>query len=312
MTKEELGIVRLISYSEVFNFPVKRSEFSSYYMGDNLTTEEKLQASLDNLVSNNYLYYYPSCDCYFWKGKEDLVNARTEREAHSQKLIKKAKKFARAVSLLPWVRFISITGSLSANNSVRNDDIDLMVVTKRKRLWISRALVFSLLKIFGLKSDGKSGKKSGGFCINVWNDTSHLNIEKENQDVIVARDLLQTIVLSDKDSIYYKILELNQWVYDFFPMSKKEENINLPLLKSHKDNHISLLFKPFAFVLDNLDFLLFKMQVWLIEKKFPKNPYIRKYQYLLWQHPSNAKGKILERFSEGLKRNISIFNALHS
>ena len=41
---------------------------------------------------------------------------------------------------------IAITGSVANYDAEENDDIDLLIVTEKNRLWITRGFVFLILK----------------------------------------------------------------------------------------------------------------------------------------------------------------------
>jgi len=39
---------------------------------------------------------------------------------------------------IPWVKMVAITGSLAAYNPEKDSDIDMMIITKQNRVWITR------------------------------------------------------------------------------------------------------------------------------------------------------------------------------
>src|SRR5690606_19523658 len=65
------------------------------------------------------------------------VNA-AQRHEFSLKHIKAARGVAEYLARVPWVQFIGVTGSVAACNALKKDDIDLIIICKKNRAWISR------------------------------------------------------------------------------------------------------------------------------------------------------------------------------
>lgn len=74
----------------------------------------------------------------------------------------KAQRWARIIGLLPFVRRIYLTGSVASGRATTQSDIDLLIVAGVNRLWITRALVVGVLKLFN--QYGGTGK----FCPHYW------------------------------------------------------------------------------------------------------------------------------------------------
>jgi len=70
------------------------------------------------------------------------------QELYNQRL-KKAKKMARLLSNIPFVRQIYLTGSMANKNIKYESDIDFFVQTKKGRIWTVRALIVFLLSMIG-------------------------------------------------------------------------------------------------------------------------------------------------------------------
>lgn len=142
---------------------------------------------------------------YCFKGRDRIINTRKVRLQHSEYLWKKARFIARLIQCTPFVRAIAVTGSLAMNNVKANgDDIDFLVFTEEKRLWI----VFAVLGTLGRLTKGRI------LCPNYYLSIGHYLLERK--DFFTAREITQAKPLTG--SSYYKdFLKLNGWVTNYFP-----------------------------------------------------------------------------------------------
>lgn len=155
---------------------------------------------------------------YFIKGREGLIYKRTLRKRISDKKIKIARKASRVISFVPTIEMVCLSGSLAMNNATEEGDIDLLIVTKKGRLWSSRIMVYFILKFFGFslrKPEIKS--KNNKLCLNLWLDESDLVWSKQERNFYTAHEILQTIPLFDRGINYEKFLSANKWAFDYWP-----------------------------------------------------------------------------------------------
>ena len=129
----------------------------------------------------------------------------------------RAKLAARLLKLVPWIEVVGVSGGLARNNVDKADDIDLFIITKPGRLWLSRLMGILLMELTGWRrlpdqNDTNSAQK---ICINVWIDGSYLALNKPS--VYLAHEVLQSEVIWQRRQAYYKFLAANQWVFDWLP-----------------------------------------------------------------------------------------------
>ncbi|MEZ5195381.1 MAG: hypothetical protein R2764_02960 [Bacteroidales bacterium] len=84
----------------------------------------------------------------------------------------KAKRFSTFISNFPYVRGISLSGSLSKGYIGDDPDIDYFIITKENRLWLSCTMLIAFKKIFLFNS-------CKYFCVNYFIDTNNLEIEEK-------------------------------------------------------------------------------------------------------------------------------------
>ncbi len=311
MTREELGIISLLSYVELFDYPLKESEIFSYYFGDpsagNLD-RKIIKESLDYLVGQGILSRDSSAGFYFFPDKSYTVETRLEREESSRKILLKVRKISRLLAFLPWVRFIGVTGALSSLNSPPDDDADLIIITAHNRLWLARLIAFLALKILRLKKGQKRIRGRNAICVNVWMDEQYLDVNPQDRDLVVAYDIIRIKPLIDKDGLLEKFINTNSWIRNFFPLFQENDSakrsrgepLSFTFFSRRRD-----IFYPLKVIFDLLEIIAYKIQLRLIKKNFPDNLNIKESPFHLWQHPSDNRGKTLVRYGENLNRRLS-------
>src|SRR3989338_8608730 len=164
----EQAILKTLSYSDLFNYPLKFNDLYKFLISETPVSSLELNINLKLLVDTFRVETKEGF--YFLFGRGSLVEPRQKLEEISQKKINHSRWLLKIISFLPWVRLVGITGSLSYYMSPYKDDIDLMVITSRDRMWLTRFLVFIFLKILGRKRDDKRPSSGGAFCVNLWCD----------------------------------------------------------------------------------------------------------------------------------------------
>ena len=133
---------------------------------------------------------------------------RRTREKYSQELFNQASKTASFLQRIPTIEGIFLTGSAATKNATKNADADLMITTAPNTLWLTRIMVYALLKLL------KQFKNP--ICPNIFLDTNHLEIKEKN--LFTAHEVLQVKCLYDKANISKKWLTANQWAKEYLPI----------------------------------------------------------------------------------------------
>lgn len=143
----------------------------------------------------------------------------------------RAVRYARLLSLVPFVRFVGLNGSLARGCSGKKSDVDLLVVAQPGRLYTVRffATVVLALTPWRRRPDNVAGK----ICLNCFLSEDHLNIrpERKTNEKKVALSNLALIPLFDLGGIYEKFQSENTWMRDY-SIEKKRESPVIPL--NHK------------------------------------------------------------------------------
>lgn len=248
----ENAILATIGYRSIFNYPMSFYQLNNFLISKRRVNPVVLQDALNYLVKMRKIGV-KSGRYYLYKTKHVLWKKRYN---NSVKLFKKATQIVDILSKIPWIKLIGVTGAVAAFNSVKDDDIDFFIVTKRRRLWITRGFVFVILKILGqLRSDENPNRK---ICPNIFVDESNLAWNRSARNVYVAHEIVMLHPVFDRDQTYFKFMQKNDWVFKYFgnlqPLDFK--------LRKEKGN------KNLAMYL--LEELAYKMQVTYMKDKKTK------------------------------------------
>lgn len=130
----------------------------------------------------------------------------------------RAEKVAWFLQVVPFVRFVGLTGSLAYDTAKKDSDIDLFIITKYKRIWTCRFFAVALLTVFGLYRTGNLPKqRAGKFCLNRYVTDEYLLVNPQNR--YHAQDYTQMLPLFDHGLVYKNFLKKNQWMekYGYYP-----------------------------------------------------------------------------------------------
>jgi len=149
-----------------------------------------------------------------------------------QRRLENLKVLGYLLQIAPFVRAVILTGSMTIGGTKESSDIDLLIVTKEKRLYLARFFVTLLATFTGLRRTPKTKNPAGKFCLNYYLAADNLDIRPHTARC--ARFHRHIIRVWDKDGICERIYRQNQWLRSFEPKIVDENQIailknNFPL-----------------------------------------------------------------------------------
>ncbi len=174
------------------------------------------------------------------------------RKQESEVLIQNARSYLSYLEMIPTIRLIGISGSMSMANGNSYDDIDLFIITSANTIWVTRFMVLLYKKVLTWVYPF-IGKK---LCYNLFFSENSLKLSENKHNVYVGHELLQLKVIYNKSGIYHTLLAENNWVYDLFPNAKFSFQTETYQKKEQK-KHSSIIF---------LNILLGKVQKWWLRR----------------------------------------------
>lgn len=226
-TSLEEEILNTVGYFDFFNYQPTINDL--YIFLKKKASRYQLTRVVNLLVKKNTLGEYGKKTLKYTQGRYGIKqNQKTKakyqklllRQAESKKKLEKIQLFINVLSKFKEIKLIGLSGSMAMNNADKNDDIDLFIINKNRRLWTGRLLALILAQILGLRRRRKTKDFTDKICLNLFFDEGNLTISKFKRNEYVAHEVLQMRPLVNKDRVYEKFLEANKWVYTIYPNSK--------------------------------------------------------------------------------------------
>ena len=211
MTQLQKAILQTLAYADVFGYPLTPQEIRRWLI------KLKTQNSKLKITIQNSKFIQEKKGFYFLGGKEKLVGLRKKRERWSQEKWLLAKKVARWLRLIPWVKMVAVTGNLAMNNSNQDDDIDFLIVPVKDRLWLTRFLTVFLVELVANRRRPGDREIKDKICLNMFLDENHLKIPLQEQNLFTAHEVCQIKLLWERSNTYQKFLKANLWSQKFLP-----------------------------------------------------------------------------------------------
>lgn len=204
------AILNVVAFFDIFNYPMTAFEIW-FYLGIKCSYADVLEwLKHIKLSKKNGFYYLPN--------RESAIEARQDKYNYTDKKFKKAKLLCRIFKFIPWIKMIAIANIIGANNLREGSDIDLFIITKKNRIWISRFFCVSLTKLLNLRP--KPGQEKDTICLSFYKSEEDLNISNlmiDNLDIYFIYWLAGLQPIYDIDNSYENFISANSWIFNCLP-----------------------------------------------------------------------------------------------
>lgn len=197
------AILKTLIYADIFDYPLTEAEIRKYLISPKRINQLHIQE--DRLIKKKEKYFY-------LESRQQIVGIRKERKLFSKKKLKIARKVASWLKVIPWIRMVAVSGALAMENSPKDDDIDFLIISAEKRLWLTRLLAVLLTELFGQRRRPNSLNFKDKICLNMFLDEAHLGLPKSERNLFSSHEICQLKLLWDKGQTYQKFIGQNQWV----------------------------------------------------------------------------------------------------
>lgn len=217
---------KVYDVSEYLKFPFTVEDVANYFLPKSNLTPQQLESMLTNGEFDDLGFKVR--DGYLITSDDQTQLARSEMEQTSADKLNSAGSFANLLArVIPFIRTVAVTGSVAYGSATKWDDIDLFIVTKRNRLWISALLTLVLVrlnKLLILRPPHLSL-----FCLSYVHDEQGFlrESQRNRSNPLFARELLKAKPVAGTGE-YRKMLQENEWVAEFYsrPYLKKLRSLN--------------------------------------------------------------------------------------
>ena len=250
-------------YHDIFDYPLTEEEVKFWAPGKRLK---------DSIVKVGRIEKKKAF--FFLKGREMAIKEREKKEKLSAIKIEKAKKGTNVISLIPTVRMIGLTGALAMNNAQAASDVDLLIITRKGTLWVTRLATVAILGLFGIPRNSGGKVERDKLCLNMWLDESDLVWNREDRNFYTAHEIAQIVPLVNKENTYERFIYLNRWIKDFWPniveIRNPKSDCKAGYSYRNKFKKIKYLKAVSDFVLGASNFLAFKIQYLYMKPKITR------------------------------------------
>lgn len=292
MDSSEKLIIKTLLYSDIFDFPLSEKEIWKYLISEKNVSEKHFTNKIKKINSvvfrkNGYL---------FTTDRENIVKKRLRRMEGSKIKLEYARRIIRKLFLVPTVMFVGISGNLSMLNSEKNDDIDIFVIVKKNKIWITRFFLIAMLKFIRAYRKRGEREESNKFCLNMLIDQTGLKLSSSFQNLYTAHEVSQLMPIRQRRGLYKKFIDSNSWITNFLPNVKQE--IKKREIENHEDSLFEKLFSVFLQI-PFFEFFARAFQLYLINKNITSETV--KNNFLAF-HPRDYKSEILLKYNKSLLR----------
>lgn len=220
MNHIEWAIIQTLTYTDMFQQALSEDELNRFLIGQKASKAQLQQTNSDKFLKRHGLYVLPH--------SKSALKAKKNQHLIQQQKMNEFRKHQWVLEKIPWVKFAGLTGSVAGGSPQRDDDIDLFIITDRKRLWITRLCVVAILNLYRIrrKPHDNPSKVANKWCLNMWSTIDSLTESK--QDLYTAMEIAHIIPVINKQSTYEAYLNANKWLSIHLP------NVLIPKLQTHQ------------------------------------------------------------------------------
>lgn len=280
-----MSILKPIIYFSIFNHPLTLEETLLF---SNITNKEKATDELLKLIKAGIINKIGN---YFLIGNHPLhIKKREKGNFEAEKVMPKAKNAATLISKFPYIKGVAISGSLSKGYFDDNSDFDFFVITKSKRVWISR-IFLALYKRLFLNNSYKE------FCVNYYVSSSTLEIEEKNRFTATEIATVIPIYGAQEFTDFYTV---NEWVKEYFPnLDFKNKLKNLKEIKKPLATRaIEFTFNNYLGTLINYVLMKHISKRWKHRYKNKTNSPYKSKKEISKHHPDNFQQQVLSKINK--------------
>jgi hypothetical protein len=198
------AIFYTLAYADIFSYPLTLAELCRYLIGVAATPEAigtALRAHPDYEAGGGY---------YALPGRASTVGLRERRAKFAAAMWPRTVAYGHAISRLPFVRMVGLTGALSMGNVEPNDDFDFLVVTMSGRVWVTRMFIIQTV----VKPAARRGDE---VCPNYLVAEHALALRERT--LFHAHEVAQMVPLYGSD-VYQRFRDANRWTDSFLPNAR--------------------------------------------------------------------------------------------
>lgn len=151
-----------------------------------------------------------------YRNREDLVYESRLRMEHSRKRIENVRQFVRThPKLFRNVLVVAVSGSTSYLSSAPSDDLDLLIVTRDGKLWITLLSLLVYLRV--RKTLAPVLGKLHDYCLSLsFTKSGFRHFLETSRSPLTARELINLRIIRGADWMAEAVNEC-KWIREYYP-----------------------------------------------------------------------------------------------
>lgn len=219
------AIKATLCYFDIFDYPLTEFEIWRFLFWPKGSAKlEDVMRELQQL--NDAKQVSTRNGFYFLPTRELTVESRLSRQPHNIQNWKKSQKLFSHLSQVPYFRAAALCNMFALNNQKQTSDIDVFIITSKKRIWSTRAIITFLT---WLRGEWRHGKKiANRFCLSFYITEDNLNLSfmrREPYDIYLIY-WIATLAFVKDDGEQERFFEANAWVKDYLPNFEPRKEIH--------------------------------------------------------------------------------------
>jgi hypothetical protein len=189
---------------------------------------------------------------------------------------------------------VGITGALAMDNARKSDDIDLLIITQKNRLWLTRLIVTMVLEIIGRRRRPNHKNIKDKICLNLYLDEANWQLSKAKKSLFTAHELIQLKPVLNRNNTYEKFILRNYWLANYLPNSLEVQKL--------KNEDIRIRTKEVIvknLIFNTLEALAYKIQALFMKTKITSEVIGPYYAFF---HPNNQTETVLRKYHQKLNK----------
>jgi len=238
-----------LCYRGIFSYPMSFYQLSSYLICKKPIPPSVLKETLHKMARSQKIEVKNGR--YSLKGRP-TVNWK-ERGHTAKEMLEKNYFVFSLLAKIPWLALLAVTGTAAAHNTTQGDDVDIFIVSKHARLWLTRFFTVLILKACDKYRTEKNPQ--GKICPNIFLDEQSMAWDKPKRNLYIAHEIVMMRPVINKNNAYFKFMDENRWAFEFFGNLPSAEKVRYEIVQP-KSSAVNLLEK-----------LLMRTQVWYMAQK---------------------------------------------
>lgn len=284
-------IFRTLAYHHLFQDPLTIEQIHEFLITPDPIPLASVRRSVEQMLRKRQAIRYGSLYALPHFAPKNM-RQHADRVAASREKMMIARRAAKGISFIPWVKLVAVTGALAMENADESDDIDLMIVTEKNRLWLTRPLVMLFVSLFFKRRRPPAYRLPptayrNVLCLNLWLDDDALTIPRDQQNLYTAHELAQMKPLVNREQTYESIMSINKWGRKFLANAWKEVEGRRPKDEGQRKKRNKIY--------DILNTIAFYLQLRYMKSKMTTE---RVSLHAAYFHPGNRSREVLDRYSK--------------